>query len=559
MHYCYPNPGPIPDFKRQWPDEKIVSCPALCSVDLRDGNQALPKPMTVEEKLEYFQILVALGFKEIEVGFPSASQEDYELVRLLIEGSHIPDDVRIGVLTQCREKLIKRTFNSLKGVKKATVHAYIASSDLHIEKVFFSCRDKVIDKAVFYTDLISSLVQKQKGSDIHYQFSPEEFSDSDVDFVIRLCSKVFEAWGRSTSDEPMIINLPATVERVMPNQFADMVEYFCRNFPAREKVVVSVHCHNDQGMAEAATELALLAGADRVEGDLLGNGERPGNVSLITLAGNLHSRGIDTGLKVGSFSEVAKRASKLIGIPIPERAPYVGELVYSSFSGSHQDAIRKGLKELGKEKDGVVLWKAPYLFGRPEDFGRGHKNLIRINSQSGKGGVRYVLEADHGIELPDEIAEEMRDAIQLNADSKKAEISSREVFEVFEKVYLDPEGPFKLERYWPHPDEEDPDNITRGKAIISMDGQKKILYGRGNGPIDAFVQAISGEVDLSFEVSGLKEYSTSKGKDASAIAYVQVKVNGNGLFWGAGLGTSIDQAATHATMAAINRACRAYS
>lgn len=557
MSCVYPNPRPWKNYARKWPDKTVEQCPAWCSVDLRDGNQSLPRPMTVEEKFEYFRLLVDLGFKEIEIGFPSASREDYDFVRFLIEDGHIPEDVIIGVLTPCREELIRKTFKAVAGAERALIHAYIASSDLHIENVFNSFRKEVEQKALDSTKLISDLAG-ETDADIRYQFSPEEFSDSDIDFVLNLCCRVFKTWGRADKNRPLIFNLPATVERVPPNQFADMVEYFSRSFPERDKISVSVHCHNDQGMAVAATEMSLLAGADRVEGDLLGNGERTGNVSLSVVVCNFHCRGLDTGLDLSFLAEFSQKASQLTGMPIPERMPYIGASVWDTFSGSHQDAIRKGfkrIKDLFGENIKKTVWKVPYLFGRPEDVGRSHENLIRINSQSGKGGVRYVLEADHGIEMPDQIAEEMRELIQADADSQKTEITSSRVYEVFKRIYLFPEGPFKLVRYWPRPDENDPENITRGEAVVFSKGLKKTLYGRGNGPIDAFVQAISNEVDLSFDVVDLKEHSISKGKDASAMAYVQIKVNGDGIFWGAGMSTSIDQAAVYAAMSAINRAC----
>ncbi|MCD6304281.1 MAG: 2-isopropylmalate synthase, partial [Planctomycetes bacterium] len=397
--YVAPQPIRLPD--RQWPDRTIDKSPIWCSVDLRDGNQALPNPLSPDKKLEYFQLLCRIGFKHIEVAFPSAGRDDFQFTRRLIEEGHIPDDVYIMALTQCRPHLIDRTFESLEGVPRAILHAYCATSELHMRQVFGLGRAETLEMVRRAVEQIRALADAMPESDIRFEFSPEEFTDTDIDFALDVCRAAFEAWGKATAEKPMILNLPATVERRPPDQYADMIELFCRRFSPRECVLISLHAHNDQGMAVAATELALRAGGDRVEGTLFGHGERTGNVDLVTLANNLFSRGVDIGLDFSDLNAVAATVERLTGMAIYYRQPYSGQYVFTAFSGSHQDAIRKGMHRLHEAPAMFgVGWKVPYLHVDPADLGRKFERLIRINAQSGKGGAAWVLEQDYGLQLP---------------------------------------------------------------------------------------------------------------------------------------------------------------
>jgi len=415
----YKYPERIPVKNRQWPDKEIDKSPIWCSVDLRDGNQALPIPMNPEQKLRYFNMLVGIGFKEIEVAFPSASKDDFDFVRSLIVNNHIPKDVRISVLTQARKHLIEKSVESLIGVDKAIFHCYVATSDLHSKIVFEKNRDEVLEMAEEGTRMALEAITKAGMRDrISYEFSPEEFTDSDIDFVIKLCERVKKVWKPKFKGD-LILNLPATVERRPPNHYADMIEYFCKNYKYRDEVLISLHAHNDQGCAVAASELALAAGADRVEGTLLGHGERTGNLDLITFALNLHSRGIKTGLNFEKLPDVIKQVEEISGILVHPRHPYAGDLVFTAFSGSHQDAIRKGMSSREKAAELFnVGWKVPYLHINPLDIGKKYEQLIRINSQSGKGGVAYILENEYGICIPKAMHPELGDLVQKFADTK---------------------------------------------------------------------------------------------------------------------------------------------
>lgn len=544
-------PVHLPD--RQWPSRTITQSPIWCSVDLRDGNQALPNPLTPGQKLEYFDLLCRIGFKNIEVSFPSASQDDFEFTRRLVEENRIPEDVFIMTLTQCRPHLVDRTFESLQGIPRAIFHAYLATSELHMRQVFDTDLEGIIDQAVSTVRQTRQRAAAMPKSDIRLEFSPEEFTDSDPDFVLTLCEAVFETWGQATPQKPLIFNLPATVERRPPNHYADMIEYFMRKFSHPESVIVSLHPHNDQGMAVAAIELGLMAGAQRVEGTLFGHGERTGNVDISIVANNLFSRGIETGLDFSNLDEIAATVQRLTGMPIYYRTPYSGEYVFTAFSGSHQDAIRKGMNRLHEapEKFGVG-WKVPYLHVDPTDLGRKYENLIRINSQSGKGGSVWVLEQDYGLLPPKAMHPEIGQAVQEFADKVAREVSSSEVHDVFEQFFVQVPGPYELVRYWPRPDDVDP-TVIHGEIQIKVNGEEKRIMADGNGPISAFMMGLRQLGVTNFNIENYHEQALGKGADARAVAYVPLKFKDNGTLYGVGVGTNIDQAAVRAIVAGLNR------
>jgi 2-isopropylmalate synthase len=525
-------------------------------VDLRDGNQALPDPMNPQQKLEYFQLLCNIGFTHIEVGFPSAGQDDYEFARRLIEEGLVPDDVFIMVLCQCRPHLIERTIESIRGLRRGIVHLYCATSELHMRQVFGLSQEETIGMVRRSIEEVRDYVATVPDADLRLEFSPEEFTDSDLGFCVAICQAAFEAWGRATREKPMILNLPMTVERRPPNHYADMIEWFCRRFPARDRVLISLHAHNDQGMAVAATELALVAGADRVEGTLFGHGERTGNVDLVVLANNLLSRGIETGLDFSALPEIAATVERLTGMPIYYRAPYSGEYVFTAFSGSHQDAISKGMHRLAEaaEKFGMG-WKVPYLHIDPADVGRRYERLIRINSQSGKGGVAWVLEQDYGLKTPKAMHPEIGAAVQHYADEVKREINSDEVYRLFRDEFMRPEGPFELVGYWPRPDEHDPTHI-HGELRVKVNGVERLVKADGNGPISAFVHAMHKVCEIPFTVEDYDEQAVGKGADARAVAYVPLRFANGEVLYGVGTDTNIDQAAIRAIVAGLNRKAR---
>jgi len=546
-------PGVIDLPDRQWPSKIITKSPQWCSVDLRDGNQALPNPLNPDQKREYFQMLCDIGFKHIEVSFPSASQDDFDFTRILIEEDLIPEDVFIMVLTQSRPHLIERTFESIKGIKQGIFHAYCASSELHMQQVFDLTRAQTIDMVVTAIQQIRDITETMPESDIRLEFSPEEFTDTDLDFALELCEAVNETWGKATTERPLILNLPATVERRPPNQYADMIELFGRRFSARDKVIISVHSHNDQGMAVAATELAVLAGAERIEGTLFGHGERTGNVDLVTVANNFASRGLDVGLDFSNVPKVADTVERLTGMPIYYRQPYAGRYVFTAFSGSHQDAINKGIRRLKEvpEKFGMA-WKVPYLHVDPAVIGRKFERLICINSQSGKGGVDWVLEQDYGLKIPKAMLPELSAIVQQYTDEKGREISSDEVFQLFEKEFLKVKGPYKLIGYWPRPDEKNPTQI-HGEIKISINGEEKTISANGNGPISAFVKGFRKLVKKEFIVDDYSEQAVGKSANARAVAYVPLRTADEKVFFGVGTDTNIDQAAVKAVVTALNR------
>ncbi len=555
----YTAPPMIDLVDRQWPGRTISKSPVWCSVDLRDGNQALPNPLNPDQKLEYFKLLCEIGFKNIEISFPSASQADFDSVRRLIDEGHIPDDVFIMALTQCRSHLVERTVESLKGVKRGIVHLYLATSDLHMRQVFALNRKQTTDMAVAAIRQTRELADDMPESDIRIEFSPEEFTDTDAQFGLDICEAVFETWGKATVEKPMILNLPATVERRPPNHLADMIEWFGRNFSQRDKILISIHSHNDQGMAVAATEMALLAGADRVEGTLFGHGERTGNVDLVTIANNLFSRGVDVGLDFSNLPEIAATVERLTGIAIYCRHPYAGEYVFTAFSGSHQDAIGKGMHKLGEAgKQFGVGWKVPYLHIDPADVGREYQDLIRINSQSGKGGAAWVLEQDYELEIPKAMQPELGRAVQRFSDQVGRELTSAEVYQIFADEFVSPKGPYELVGYWPRPDDADPTRI-HGEVRVKVNGSEKTVKADGNGPVSAFVQAMR-QLDIpQFTIDDYHEQAVGKGAEAKAVAYVPLKLASDGVVFGVGSDTNIDQAAVQAIVAGINRIANAAS
>lgn len=552
----YKSPTRIPVAKREWIEGELSHAPAWCSVDLRDGNQALPMPMNPVKKLEYFKLLAEIGFKEIEVSFPSSSQDDFDFTRSLIEGNHIPDDVRISVLTQMREPLIRRTVEALKGARSAVLHAYIATSDLHGQIVFGKNRGELKKMAVDGTKLIRRLIDEAGMADtIAYEFSPEEFTDSDIDFVLDLCIAVKEAWGTSAKKD-FILNLPATVERRPPWHYADMIAYFVQHYPYMNETTISVHSHNDQGCAVASTEMTLLAGAERVEGTLFGHGERTGNVDIVTLALNLQSLGIDPKLDFSNLPKIVKAVEEASGIDVHQRHPYAGQLAFTAFSGSHQDAIRKGFEKQEEARKLFGMgWKMPYLHIDPADVGRTYEKLIRINSQSGKGGIVYVLEHDFGLHPPKNMHPDIGAAVQRYTDRKGDEIDASELIKVFREEFIEVKGPLELIRYTRVPGDEANDTV-QVRLTILVDGREMTVSGSGNGPISATVHAIRNSAGLyDFILEDFSERTLGGTADAKAIAYVGIRrKRDNALFYGAGEHSNIDQAAILALLAALNKA-----
>ncbi len=548
----YASMPPIPISERIWPSKTLTESPTWCAVDLRDGNQALPNPMTPDQKRRYFRLLTEIGFKEIEVGFPSASSDDYQFCRDLIEEELIPDDVTISVLTQARPHLIDKTIKVLAGVKKAVIHFYIATSELHARFVFGLEQGEVVSTAVAATRQIRDGVNAMAESKIGLQFSPEEFTDTDLDFTVEICDAVVAEWN-PVNGEKVILNLPQTVERRLPNHYADMIEEFCRRQKYPDRTIVSVHNHNDMGCAVAASLQTLLAGAQRVEGTLFGHGERTGNVDLVTLALDLEYLEIDTGLDFARLPEISKEVEEITGIAIHPRHPYAGDLVFTAFSGSHQDAIRKGLNrkdELTEHFDG---WKIPYLHVDPGSFGRVYDRFIRINSQSGKGGVAHVMETDYHVKLPRWVQIDFARHVQAYADEAAKEISSEEVWEIFNKVYTGHDAPLTLEKYWPRPSDDDPE-IIQGEVHLTYNDEKMVLRSTGNGPISAFVHALK-QIDglPKFILNEYAEETMGISADAEAICFVRLEfTESDRVQIGVGIGKNIDQAAVRAVISGLN-------
>jgi 2-isopropylmalate synthase len=541
-------PVVLPD--RTWPDRVLARPPIWCSVDLRDGNQALVEPMGTERKLRLFERLVAMGFVEIEVGFPAASQTDFDFVRFLIEEGRVPPHVTIQVLTQAREELIERTFAAIHGARRAIVHLYNSTSTLQRRVVFGTDRAGIVAIAVDAARAIQSLLPTVSGTDVTLQYSPESFTGTELDFAVEICDAVLDVW-EPTRERPAILNLPATVEMSSPNVYADQIEWFGRHVSRRDAVILSVHPHNDRGCAVAAAELAQMAGAERVEGTLFGNGERTGNVDLVTLALNLYTQGVDPGLDLSRIDELVRVAEHCTRIPVHPRHPYAGELVHSAFSGSHQDAIKKGLAALAA--GGSERWEVPYLPIDPSDIGRTYETVIRINSQSGKGGVAYVLEADHGLRLPRGLQIEFSRAVQALTDATEEEVPSKRLAELFETEYLVRGGRCELVDHAATP--------TAGgrvevRAKLRVDGRLRRVRGEGTGPIEAFVAALRSGVRMDVHVADYAEHALGDGEDATAVAYVAVRDAAGRATWGVGRHPSIVAASLEAVLSAANRLAR---
>ncbi len=549
-------PIELPD--RSWPGAVIESAPLWCSVDLRDGNQALIEPMGRERKWRMFEALVEMGFREIEVGFPAASQPDFDFVRELVESGRIPDNVTIQVLTQARDELIRRTMDSIRGARCAIVHIYNSTSALQRRVVFGKDRAGIIEIAVGGTRLIRELAADMPETEVRLEYSPESFTGTELEFAVEICEAVMDVW-QPTPEKPIILNLPATVEMSTPNIFADQIEWFGRHIRERESVVLSVHPHNDRGTAVAAAELAVMAGADRVEGTLFGNGERTGNVDVVTLALNLFSQGVDPELDVGDINELVRVAEFCNRLPVHPRHPYAGDLVFTAFSGSHQDAIRKGLAALKAPDSKADHWEVPYLPIDPADVGRTYEAVIRINSQSGKAGVAYLLERDHGLYLPRRQQVEFSQIVQGIVEQTGRELGSEEIAEAFEREYLSGRGAFSLEE---HREEVGPgsegDERRSVSAVVSRDGVRHAIRGTGNGPIDAFVSGIAQHFSLGIRVSDYREHAVGQGADAVAVAYVEVICEGisdeSTALFGVGRDSDIVTASLRAVISAVNRA-----
>lgn len=540
---------------RQWPNKTITKAPIWCSVDLRDGNQALVTPMQLEEKLLMFKTLVDIGFKEIEVGFPSASETEYEILRTLIEGHHIPDDVTIQVLVQARPELIKKTFEAVKGAKNVIVHFYNSTSTLQRKVVFKEDMPGIIKIAVEGAKLIRQLTEEEiasSGMNIRYEYSPESFTGTEIDFAIEICEAVMETLG-ATNENPIILNLPSTVEMSTPNTYADQIEYFCTKMKNREAAIISIHPHNDRGTGVAAAELALLGGADRIEGTLFGNGERTGNLDIVTVALNMYTQGVDPELDFSNILAVKKIYEACTKMKVPERQPYAGELAFTAFSGSHQDAIRKGYEYMA-ESD-TPYWEVPYLPINPADLSREYESVIRINSQSGKGGAAFVLQHAVGYRLPKEMHPEFGNIVKAASDAFGDELKEEQIVDLFNREYVEFDGKYKLASHsFLEQRELDGTTHTRFEGKIDVCGDMKEVAGVGNGPIDSFFQALAGIGVEGYEFVNYHEHAISRGSDAKGICYIELKIPGNGHIFGVGIDSNINVAALLGILCAINRA-----
>ncbi len=545
MGYQKYKPYPQVDLKnRQWPDKIIEKAPIWCSVDLRDGNQALPTPMGTKKKLEYFKLLSDMGFKEIEIAFPSASQTDYDFTRTLIDNGLVLDDMTVQVLTQSREHLIRKTYEALEGYKQAIVHFYLSTSTEQRRVVFKKSKQEMTAMAVEAAKLVKNL-SADADTDIRFEFSPESFTGTEMDYALEVCEEVTNII-QPTKDKKLIINIPATVEMSTPNVFADQIEWFASHMSAREETLISIHSHNDRGTGVASTELAVLAGADRVEGTLFGGGERTGNADILTLAMNLYSRGIDPELNITDINHIKKVFEECTEMRVPERHPYAGELVYTAFSGSHQDAIRKGLKAYEAEETG--FWEVPYLPIDPADIGRQYEPIIRINSQSGKGGIAYIMEQDFGYQLPKPMHPEFAKIVQKETDDLGRELAPKEIMEKFKNTYFDVKEKVELNGY---SIKSDNGNVSV-EANIIVDGIEKRISGNGNGPISAFYHALTSIGFDNIDFKTYEEHALSSGEDAEAVAYIEL-LSGQEVIWGVGQDKNTTTASYKAILCAVNR------
>ena len=531
---------------RTWPDKKITKAPIWCSVDLRDGNQALIEPMGHEKKVKMFELLCSLGFKEIEIGFPAASQTDYDFVRYLIEEKKIPNDVTIQVLTQSRQHIIEKTFESLIGIDKAIVHFYNSTSALQRKVVFDDDKEGIKKIAIDGALLIKELSKKYNKTNWRFEYSPESFTGTEVDFAAEVCNEVVNIL-KPCSDEKIIINLPATVEMSSPNVYGDQIEWMIRNLNNREDVIVSLHPHNDRGTAVGAAEIGVMAGADRVEGTLFGNGERTGNVDIVTLALNLLTQGVDPELELNNINHVIREVEYCNQLPVHPRHPYAGDLVFTAFSGSHQDAIKKGLSAISQSNN--PHWEVPYLPIDPSDLGRTYEAVVRINSQSGKGGIAYILEKDHGVSLPRRLQISLSTKIQKVADETGKELLSHEIWDIFDKNFI--QGPNKAELISFELNTSDGENDSI-KVEAKLNQKKLEFSGSGNGPIDAMIQGINKKMGLNLSVTDYHQHSLGTGSDAKAVAYIEVS-DGNKTHWGVGIDENTIRASLRAIMIGFDK------
>lgn len=545
---------PIPITNRTWPTKTITKAPTWVSVDLRDGNQALINPMGVEQKLEFFDLLVKLGFKEIEVGFPSASDTEFNFMRRLIEENHVPEDVTLQVLCQAREHLVIRTFEALKGVKKAIFHIYNSTSPAQRKYTFNKSKEEIKQIAIDGVKCVKNCLKDAGDTDIRLEYSPESFSNTEIDYAVEVCEAVMKEWGASPENK-IILNLPTTVECALPNQFADQIEYFCQKISDRNSCIISLHNHNDRGEGVAQCELGLLAGADRVEGCLFGNGERTGNLDIVTVALNMYTQGVDPQLDFSNIEHIANDYMRLTGMSIHPRTPYAGELVFTAFSGSHQDAIRKGMAARTKMEDNAV-WDVPYLPIDPHDIGRQYEGIIRINSQSGKGGAAYILEQDFGIVAPKAMHPAIGDVIKTAADKAQRELKADELYNVFAERWLNTKSPLNVieisERHIEGERGENENEQVACMATVAWEGKTYAIAANGNGPLDAFVNAMKQTPAPRFNITSFHEHSIGKGSDTKAIAYVQITKEDGNQVWGVGKSSNVGRAGIAAVVSALN-------
>ncbi|MGV8980451.1 2-isopropylmalate synthase [Clostridium sp.] len=543
--------GSIDIQNRQWPNKQMENAPTWCSVDLRDGNQSLPVPMNIEEKVKLFKLLVDIGFKEIEVGFPSASNTEYQFLRKLIEENLIPEDVTLQVLTQSREHLIKKTFESLKGAKKAIVHLYNSTSVLQRKVVFKKSKQEIIDIGVSGAKLLMQYKDKYPETDFTFEYSPESFTGTELEFSLEICEAILDVL-KPTPEKKVILNLPSTVEMATPNIYADQIEWFGANIKSRDSVIISLHTHNDRGTSTAASELGLLAGADRVEGTLFGNGERTGNLDIMTIALNMYTQAIDPNLDFSKLYKIVEIYETCTKMKVHERHPYAGKLVYTAFSGSHQDAIKKGLK--AQQDKNNNLWEVPYLPIDPHDVGREYEEIIRINSQSGKGGAAFIMENEFGYFLPKVMQKDFGKIVKNQSDLHGTELSSNQIYELFKNEYINIKTPNLLKNYSIHSVQnvETDENIVNIQALISVRGKEMTISGVGNGPVDAFFNALHASHINGYSFISYDEHALGTGSKAKAATYIQIEYNGQRYF-GVGVSSNIDTASLNALFSAINR------
>ena len=544
-------PVSLPD--RTWPNNRIEKAPTWCSVDLRDGNQALVTPMNLQEKLDFFKLLVDIGFKEIEVGFPSASETEYEILRALIDGHYIPDDVTIQVLVQAREHLIRKTFEAVRGAKNVIIHFYNSTSTLQRKVVFKKDMQGIIDIAVAGAKLVRELTEAdQSGTNFRYEYSPESFSGTEMDFAVDICHQVMETLG-ATKENPVILNLPNTVEMCTPNTYADQIEYFIRHLPNRDAAIISVHPHNDRGTGVACAELSMLAGADRVEGTLFGNGERTGNLDIVTVALNMFTQGVDPMLDFSHIDHVREIYERCTKMHVPERWPYAGKLAFTAFSGSHQDAINKGHECMRESK--TPYWEIPYLPIDPADVGREYEPIIRINSQSGKGGAAFIMDHNYGYHMPKAMHPEFGAVVQAECDKTGRELTANEVYELFHREFLNISEPYALSRakFYEEAIAGSAANVTHFSGVLSVRGQFVQLESRGNGPIDAFFNALGQAGIEGYSFISYSEHAISMGSDSQAVAYIELRVPGGRRIFGVGTEHNINFASVKGILSAINR------